>query len=102
MMQDADKGVRRSSSYDPKQATDAVAATSDQAIRQAYIAATLPKDRPSNLDHAENKPTGDTVIDDVGIFEEDFVEEDVVATKGDNPDVDEGAVHEGDDKRRVV
>ena len=49
MMQDADKGVRRSSSYDPKQATDAVAATSDQAIRQAYIAATLPKDRPSNV-----------------------------------------------------
>jgi hypothetical protein len=69
MMQDGDKPAPRSS-YDAKQATDAIAATSDEAIRRAFIASTLqqPSIKNPNRSRTGKKPTGATVINgDVGI-----------------------------------
>lgn len=48
MMRNTDKGERRRSGYDPMQVSNAVAATSNEAIREAFLAMTLPKEQPSD------------------------------------------------------
>jgi hypothetical protein len=56
-----------------EQITEVASATPDQAIRKAYIGDTLPKGEtatePASAGHAANKPTGDTVTNDSGVFE---------------------------------
>ena len=76
-----------------EQITKSVSAKSDQAIRRAYIGDTLPKNEtarePASAGHAANKPTGDTVIDDSGVVENDAAPEAGVSTeedRGQKPD----------------
>jgi hypothetical protein len=103
MMQDKDKDVP--SADTGVQVTEAASGTSDNAIKKAYVAATLRKEKPANdqptLAHAANKPTGNTIIDDRSVAE-DLIEEDVAAEEDRSSIEDDGDLDEGDDPGPVV